>query len=63
MTGSFFFCVKYIKTVSKVWIVFKFLEKPVDFTGVREYDEITKREQDRRVRGNVSQTSGAAQPS
>ena len=27
------------------------------------YDKLTKREQDRRVRGSVSKTSGAAQPS
>ena len=30
------FCVKCIKTLRELWIKFKFLEKPVDFSVIQE---------------------------
>lgn len=54
MTESFFFCSKCIKTEAKFVYNLSFARNLLILQRQWGYDKLTKREQDRRVRGNVS---------
>ena len=57
------FCHICTKTIKELCQLFKFLEKPVDFTAITRYDRATKREAGQTCSGNAFTKTNAAQPS